>query len=422
MRITTFTEAQIALRAYHSTGPTKYNLDVILALLDYLGNPQDSMRVLHVAGTSGKTSTAYYAAALLKESGMTVGLTVSPHVDEINERLQINGSPLPEVEFCAVLSEFLELIAKAPVRPSYFELLIALAYWEFARRGLDYAVIEVGLGGLLDGTNVVSRPDKVCLITDIGLDHTAVLGNTLPKIAAQKAGIIHDGNQVFMYRQADEITDVIQTVINEQHAYLTLLGEEDSLDITTLPLFQQRNLGLALRAVEYVNQREQRPPLNYDQIEAAAAISVPARLEQFSFYKQRLFIDGSHNGQKMTAMVDSLKELYRAQPIAVLAAFVDGPDSRWQEALNSLLPAVEQVIFTGYQANQDSPKTAVDPDLLAQYCQRTFNRQCQVIPDPAAAFHTLLKQPQPLLLVTGSFYLLNHIRPLLINPSIEKVI
>src|SRR5581483_7745687 len=161
-----------------------YTLDTINAVMELVGNPQDKVKVLHVAGTSGKTSTAYYLASLLKANGASVGLCVSPHLIEVNERVQIDLKPLPERDFCDGLGQFWDLATSTGLKPSYFEMLVAFPYWEFARRGLDYVVMEVGVGGLLDGTNVVHSENKVCIITDIGLDHTKLLGDTIPEIAA----------------------------------------------------------------------------------------------------------------------------------------------------------------------------------------------------------------------------------------------
>src|SRR5262245_11235196 len=127
----TFAEANEVLRGFwpdQLTRPNTYTLDAIISLMDYLGNPQDKLKTVHIAGTSGKSSTAYYAAALLKAAGKKVGLTVSPHVDEINERVQINGTPLSETEFCSELTVFLELIKKSGLQPSYFELVVAFAF------------------------------------------------------------------------------------------------------------------------------------------------------------------------------------------------------------------------------------------------------------------------------------------------------
>ena len=176
-------------------------LDRMWPLLSAVGNPHKKLKTIHIAGTSGKTSTSYYIAALLKASGQRTGMTVSPHVDSITERLQIDGSPVSDDLFCSYLSEFLDLITDVDPQPSYFELMIAFVLWVFARENLDYVVLETGMGGLFDGTNVVTRSDKICVITDIGLDHTQILGNNVEQIAAQKAGIIHKGNHVFTYKQ-----------------------------------------------------------------------------------------------------------------------------------------------------------------------------------------------------------------------------
>src|SRR5688572_10716165 len=154
----TFLEANEVLRQFWPELLSRrdvYTTETMVELMDYLGNPQDKLKIIHVAGTSGKTSTCYYSAALLKAAGKKVGLTVSPHVDEINERVQIDLVPMPEEAFCRDMTEFLGLVKKSELEPSYFEVLLAFAYWEFVRHRVEYAVIEVGMGGLTDATNVV---------------------------------------------------------------------------------------------------------------------------------------------------------------------------------------------------------------------------------------------------------------------------
>lgn len=414
--IITYAQAQAALQPYYgSHRPGPYSLDHMRLLMAYLGNPQEKLRTIHVAGTSGKTSTAYYVAALLRASGHTVGLSVSPHVDVLAERAQINGSPLSEVEFCAVLSEFLEVIKSAPVKPTYFELMVALALWEFARREVDYAVIEVGMGGLLDGTNVIEREDKICIITDIGMDHTEVLGDTLGKIAAQKAGIIQDRNEVFMYRQSEEVMAAVAMAVHIHDAGLYELSDSDAISDATLPLFQQRNLGLAVRAVSFVLERDYGKKLSKESIVQATTVQVPARLERFTFAGKTVIVDGSHNQQKLRALMQSIQALYPGQEIAVLAGFVKGSDTRWQEGLKELMPIVKHVIFTTFHGVQDLPKLSVDSNTVAAYCQQQAYTNFEIENDPVAAFKKLQARPEPVLLVTGSFYLLNHIRPLLKN-------
>lgn len=413
-QIRNFTEAHEALQAFYgSTGQKRYTLGRIRALLKFLGNPQDDLHIIHVAGTSGKTSTAYYAAALLKAAGCTVGLTVSPHVDEINERLQINLTPLPEDEFCKALSDFLTLVDQSGIKPSYFELMIALAFYEFRRRQVDYAVVEVGLGGLLDATNVVSHEDKVCVITDIGLDHTEVLGKTLAAITGQKAGIIQQRNHVFIFDQSPEVMNVVREVADVKNAKLHQALAVSPPETKSLPLFQQRNFELALSSVSFVLSRDQHPPLTSRQIQAAVHTYIPARMEVIKMDGQTLIIDGAHNAQKIEELLKSIKAWFGDRRTTALVAFVSGHDSRWQGTLDILLAEVSELIITSYAATQDTPKTGTNPEAVASYCAKRQFTDYIVEPSPQKAYQLLKAASSPLKLVTGSFYLLNDIRPLI---------
>ncbi|HEX7368287.1 MAG TPA: hypothetical protein VF261_01370 [Candidatus Saccharimonadales bacterium] len=415
-----FAEANRRLAVFYDNARTEYTLDNMLRLMDYLGSPQEKLKVLHIAGTSGKTSTAYYAAALLSAAGHETGLTVSPHVDEINERVQLNMVPLAEDEFCAELSEFLELIDRAPVKPSWFELMVAFVYWYFAKAEVEYAVVEVGLGGLKDGTNVVRRADKVCIITDIGLDHTQILGDTLPKIAAQKAGIIHPGNEVFVYRQADEIMDVFAQTASEQHAHLRIEEFDGPVEGSDLPVFQQRNFHLAEQAVAYILQRDGQPALTDNQSHAAAHTYIPARMEITQLDDKTIVVDGAHNAQKLGVLIDSLHAKYPRTEFAALVAFVESDEQRLGGAITALTSLTDTFIVTSFVTAKDYIKHSVDPAVIAQRL-RGKGVSAEVIQDAKAAFEHLLAQPQPVLVITGSFYLLNHIR-LLIKERAEGII
>src|SRR5688572_622401 len=212
--IHTLADAETALRAYIPSAPLKdrYTLDRMQALLAFLGDPQEKLRVVHIAGTSGKTSAAYFVRGLLQASGARTGLTISPHMVSLAERVQIAGAPVSDAAFVQYIHDFLPLVEKSGLQPSYFEIIIALAFWVFAHEDVDFAVIETGLGGLLDATNTVRRADKVCVITDIGLDHTDILGETIPEIAAQKAGIIQPGNIVVVQNQQSAALNVITKI------------------------------------------------------------------------------------------------------------------------------------------------------------------------------------------------------------------
>jgi dihydrofolate synthase/folylpolyglutamate synthase len=413
--ITSFTEAQDSLRRFYGAESTgAYTLDRMRQMMEILGNPEKKLHIIHVAGTSGKTSTAYYVTSLLAASGKKVGLTVSPHVDELNERLQINCVPLAEPEFCAELTVFLKLIETSDILPSYFEFMIAFAFWEFARQNVDYAVVEVGLGGLLDGTNVADREDKICVITDIGLDHTELLGDTLGKIASQKAGIIKPNNHVFMYRQTDEINEAVANRAQAQSAKLHLVPDASaSAPAADLPGFQKRNLWLAAYVANYALQRDHRAELTTAQIHTASQTLIPARMEIVKLQGKTIVIDGAHNAQKLQTLFTSLQEKYPGQDIATLVGFAEGDAKRLHQALEVITKNVTHVVATSFYSEKDYPKHSVPVDQVVVQCHEHGFDDIEPIEAPAEAFAALLNRPEQLLLVTGSFYLLNHIRPLI---------
>jgi dihydrofolate synthase/folylpolyglutamate synthase len=422
MKIENFADARQALEPFiaRAREAGSYTLDRQIALMGFLGNPQDNMHVVHVAGTSGKTSTAYYAAALLKQAGYKTGLTVSPHVDEMNERVQIDLTPLNEKEFCADLEMFITLVAKGGFEPTYFELLIAFAFWEFARHGVEYAVAEVGLGGLLDATNVVTREDKVCVITDLGMDHMHILGNTLGEIAAQKAGIVQLHNTVFCYEQSDEVMTPIRARAKQMHADLqTLTTQTLSKAFDFLPLFQQRNFELSQTAIAYVLERDKKPALHESQLLEAARTKVPARMETFEYNGKTIILDGAHNAQKLHALVTSIMQRYPGKHAAALLGFAAHGAYRLETATAELKPIVTHVVATGFhgEQKQDAPDNSVPPHLVREACEHAGITAVDVMPDTKRAVEALLARPEPILLITGSFYLMGHVRPYLPKPK-----
>ena len=416
MTIRNLKEAEAVLMAYVPLSsklmPKDTTLDRIRPLMALLGNPQDRLKVVHIAGTSGKTSTAYYIAALLGAAGKTVGLTVSPHVDSITERVQINGQPISETDFCRELGEFLDIVERSGLKPSYFELLYAFAIWVLARRNVDYAVIETGVGGLHDATNVAAAPDKVCVITDIDFDHTHLLGNTLPEIAAQKAGIIHDQNQVFMYRQADEVMSVIKQWTDQHQAPLHVIDEtierkaDDALG--TMPDYQRRNWLLAHKVYAYLEKRDNLPSLTSQALRKTRQIRIPGRLEISQVGDKTLVMDGAHNAQKMTAFVNSFRRLYPGTRPAVLTALKD--DKEYKKVVPLLAPLAARVIITTFRTSQDLPVKSMDPGVLAKAFRAAGTASVETINDHNEAFQALINGPEKTCVVTGSFYLLGQIR------------
>ncbi len=411
-----FEEARHALRPFYEAYKTMatgsiYTLDRIKAVLARLGDPQDTMKVVHVAGTSGKTSTAYYAAALLQEAGAKlVGLSVSPAIAEMNERVQCNLVPLDEATYCAELGAFMDTVAAMGIPLTYFELKVAFAFYAFAKRKVEYAVMEVGMGGLLDGTNVVTRSDKVCIITDIGFDHTAVLGNTLPQIAAQKAGIVQPHNDVFMYEQGTAVMRAVAERCAHTSATLHRVPPANgmALDRCKLPPYQHRNLCLASEAVSFLAQRDGLRAVTPEVLRAAAATFIPGRMEQHNVGGKVVIFDGAHNGQKMTAFTTSLRAIYPDKPAAALVAFSRAGAERWQPTLGVLAAAAEYIIVTSFDLTPDDRlKVSLPAEDIAAQLRRIGYGSFTVEPDLAAACRLLLQRPEPVLAVTGSLYMLH---------------
>jgi dihydrofolate synthase/folylpolyglutamate synthase len=387
----------------------KYGLERIEALLRELGSPQEAFQSVHIAGTSGKTSTSYFIRGLLQAAGKRTGLTVSPHITAINERVQIDGQPLPEAAFLNYLNTFLPLVRATKLQPTYFELLIAFAYWVFAKEKIDYAVIEVGLGGLLDATNTIKRKDKLCVISDIGLDHTEVLGTNIKDIAMQKAGIIQPGNYVIVQNQSREALDVIATHSKAQHAAYQIVGDIEVPDI--LPAFQRRNFALALTAYQYLEKRDGLAPVSPLTLEKVAHETPPGRWEIYKIGNKTLILDGAHNPQKMEMLVDTYQKNFSA-PAAVLANLINAPEEKLLNTLTVLRPVVSHLIIPEFYAGQDlkshhSVKSSNTERLAKELGFQSTEQQLDI----QNALNILINRPESTLLITGSLYLVSLVRP-----------
>lgn len=307
-------------------------------MLERLGRPQDALKFVHVAGTNGKGSTCAYIASILQAAGLRTGLFTSPFIEVFEERIRVDGEMIGSVELTDATLQVREAAEAMAVEsegehPTEFELMFAVALVHFRAVGCEVAVVEVGLGGRLDATNVIDAP-AACVITRIGLDHTALLGDTLAKVAGEKAGIIKSGVPVITCEQEPEAAAVIAQVCGERGCELHAVRPDEiavaSIDWSTEPpmrpfafddetyltrllgSYQPENASVALRTCKVLHAAGW--PLSDESYQVGIANAVwPARFELLS--ANPLFIvDGAHNPQGADALVKSLAEIRTVDP------------------------------------------------------------------------------------------------------------
>ena len=407
----------------------KLGNDRFEALLARLGSPQDNLRVVHVAGTKGKGSTTAMCAAMLQAAGYKTGQYLSPYVYDIRERIQINSSPVPEQDFARLVTQIYPHIealeATEHGATTEFELKTAVGLCWFAEQNVDYVVLEVGLGGRLDATNVIPPP-LVSVITTIGYDHTELLGDTLGEIAGEKAGIVkHGAPCVTGVEEGSEAFDVIAGACAARGVELfgaaryqltpegTLTFKTPRRTLTGVRLrlrgaFQHENAAVAVAALDAINT-EQLPTLTDAAMrEGLAKAFLPGRLEEIA-PRPAIVADGAHNEMAADALADALRTEYRAASRRV-------------------------ILIVGLKRNHDpypflGPLMAVGPDVLIATEPNFQPRPAQEVADAARRYHLpdvrvaeggpvdaarlalSMAGPDDLICVTGSFYTVGDITP-----------
>lgn len=335
----------------------RLGLSRVNELLERLGRPQDRLRYVHVAGTNGKGSTSACIASILMQAGYCVGLFTSPALESFSERVQVNGVPIPADRMTELNWQVHAAVVDMEDVPTEFEQATALALLYFAREDCAFAVLEVGLGGGEDATNIIPPPE-VAVLTAMGLDHTRLLGNTLAEIAAAKAGILKPGcwavsygnepacNRVFADRcreldiplaQADfsRITG-LETDLSGSRLMLQSYGE---VYLPLLGNYQAKNALLAITAVEALRGRGWEIPAEAVR-QGLEQVRWPGRLELLR--REPLFLlDGSHNPQGLRATVESLRQLLKEKPVILMGVM---GDKAVEEMLTLLLPAAKRFV------------------------------------------------------------------------------
>jgi dihydrofolate synthase/folylpolyglutamate synthase len=343
--------------------PEFYSLKRVRRLLALMGDPQHAFRAVHIAGTKGKGSTSAMLEAVLRAAGFRTGLYISPHLHTFRERIQVSGKLIPESDLIRLLQQMRPLIEQVPDITT-FEVMTSLAFGWFAEQGVDWAVLEVGLGGRLDATNVALP--AVSVITSISYDHMLILGNTLTEIATEKAGIIKPQVPVVSAPQPDEVLAVLESVCAEQAAPLTLVGRDwtwragqanldgqsfsayhgqEQMPDLWLPLLgehQLLNATVTLATLDLLRQGGAQIP---DAASRAGLRSVcwPGRLEILG-RQPFLVVDSAHNGDSAQKLMAALQALFDFERLVMIVGA--SLDHATPEMLHALLSPADRVIFT----------------------------------------------------------------------------
>jgi dihydrofolate synthase/folylpolyglutamate synthase len=331
----------------------RFGLDRMRRLMTALGHPERCFRSVHVVGTNGKSSTVRMIAAIVARHGLSTGAYLSPHLVSFGERIRVSDEDLSPPDFAAAITraaraeELVNRAAPPDDRVTQFELLTAAAYDELARRGVDVAVVEAGLGGRYDATNVI--PSEVAVLTSVGLEHTRWLGPTVRDIAGEKLDVVQPGSTLVLGAGLHpDAREVAEAVAGARGARIVVAGTDPGVALGALGAYQRRNFALARAAAEALLGA-----LDADAVAAAAAaVRVPGRLQVVG-ERPLTVLDGAHNPDGMAALVESLPDLRagRGRLIAVVS-ILDDKDAAGM--LRALLAACDGVVLTSSRARTAS--------------------------------------------------------------------
>lgn len=426
----TFDEAQAYLLGTISetvSVRTSYKLDRMAALLRELGEPHRAYPTIHIGGTSGKSSTSAMIAAALQAAGKRTGLHTKPHLHSVTERAQIDGGPVSEERFAHLLREMMPAIERTTAahgRPTYYETLLALAFTYFARERVDVAVIEVGLGGRLDGTNVIVP--AVAAITSIGYDHTDVLGNTLEAIAMEKAGIAKFGVPLVVGNVPAEAAITVERYAASAGAPVLRTGDygavENARDEETTQAFDVRTpheryairtraLGRfqrdnALTAVTVLEQLPAAIRTNAAAVEDGfARLAIPGRMEVFAG-KPVVVFDVAHNVEKAEHLVTALRERFGPRRLHYVVAIGESKDARG--IVEALIVPGATFCFTAFSV---PGRQSLKPARLSAAAD-SLGIHGRSIENPVEALRVVMRDaaPDAAIVVTGSTFVVAEVR------------
>lgn len=425
----TYDEALAYIHGLYWRGK-KSGLEKTEELLELCGHPERDLRCIHIAGTNGKGSTAAMLASVCEAAGYKVGLYTSPYIVRYNERIQIDREEIPDAALARLTKQLAVYAEQMEIPPSEFEFGTVLAFLYFREQNCELVILETGLGGEFDSTNVIKKP-LLSVITALGFDHTAQLGNTMEAIAAAKAGIIKRGVPVVFYGENKEGEAVIRKRCAELSAELLMpdfsrLTSENTGSVRkhfvqvfsyktrkavklSLPgLYQQKNAAVVLEAVDALVKGG--ISISEEQVrEGLASVLWQARLEVLS-EQPLLLVDGSHNPQGMQATVESLTQFFPERKLQFI--FGAMADKELETMVSTFLPLAKKVYVTA-----PSMPRAIKAAELLQLCRRcNKNPETELVCCPKVEEALVLakkEDPQEIIVLIGSLYLVGEAKQML---------
>ncbi|WP_291582757.1 bifunctional folylpolyglutamate synthase/dihydrofolate synthase [Clostridium sp. UBA6640] len=417
---------------------SKYGLDRTEKILELLGNPHKHIKTIHVAGTNGKGSTTAMLTSILMDAGYNVGSYTSPYIEEFEERIQINRTNIPKEELAEVVTEVSKAVSKVVdlgyINPTEFEIITCAGLLYFYKKNIDYAVIEVGLGGRLDSTNVITP--ILSIISSISLDHTQILGDTLDKIAYEKAGIIKEKVPVVLFPQEEVAEDVIEKTCKEKNSKLikvprdiseyvavtsnTLEGKEiktqqinlkneyiDSYELSLLGKHQILNSTVVVYAArELMNLGAKISKDNI--INGLKSVQWPGRLEIMK-NNPLVVIDGAHNIDGIKKLTESIDLYFKYNKLILILGIL--ADKQVEDMIGTIAPKAERII----SVTPHSDRAELAEDLKIEI--EKLGVSCEAIDSYEEAYKKALSycNDDDLLLISGSLYMIGDMRKIIRN-------
>lgn len=409
---------------------SNYGLERTYKLLEHLGNPERDLKLIHIAGTNGKGSTTSMITEILMREGYKVGMYTSPFIEEFEERIQINRNNIPKESLAILMDEIKVAVDKVIEagynHPTEFEIITVLMLLYFKKENIDFGVIEVGLGGTLDSTNVIKPIIQV--ITSISFDHTNLLGNTLEKIAREKAGIIKKGIPTVIYPQQEEVLKVIKNKCFEMDSELYIANNENlkfenivnldkpyqllkynnEIDIL-LPLLGEHqiiNLSVAMQAIEVLNNKNIIDISIANIVKSIKNVSWKGRLEVLS-NNPYVVIDGAHNIQGIKTLSRNIKKYFKYENLYLILGILADKDV--EEMIKIITPMAKKV----YSVTPNSIRGELAESLKDEVSK--FNKNCKAFDKYEEAYLEALNDAseKDLILASGSLYMIGDMRKII---------